>query len=164
MRRTEKLLFPLYTCMDEFTYSTHTHIYNTHTQYTYTTHTLNTHIQHTYTHIPYSSKFSRHKNFVKHSKFAKLLIFVIKKFRDCCKVSRGRRGLIVAVVPYITTSLRLFPWVCTSHTFLVWLILWPTRTLSRLFSPALLPRICWPPCELNTEGRHLQRERPGRTR
>ena len=28
--------------------------------------------------IPYSSKFSRHKNFVKHSKFAKLLIFVLK--------------------------------------------------------------------------------------
>ena len=28
--------------------------------------------------IPYSSKFSRHKNFVKHSKFVKLLIFVIK--------------------------------------------------------------------------------------
>ena len=30
--------------------------------------------------------------------------------------------------------------------------LWPTRTLSRLFSPALLTRICWPPRELNTEG------------
>jgi len=28
--------------------------------------------------IPYSSKFSRHKNFVKHSKFAKFLIFVLK--------------------------------------------------------------------------------------
>ena len=28
--------------------------------------------------LPYSSKFSRHKNFVKHSKFAKFLIFVLK--------------------------------------------------------------------------------------
>ena len=28
--------------------------------------------------IPYSSKFSRHKNFVKHSKFTKFLIFVLK--------------------------------------------------------------------------------------
>ena len=57
-----------------------------------------------------------------------------------------------------------FPWVCTSSTFLVWLILWRTRTLSRLFSPALLPCICWPPCELDTEGWHSQRERPRRTR
>ena len=60
---------------------------------------------------------------------------IAAKFREAW------RGLIVAVVPCITTSLP-FPWVCTSHTFLVWLILWPTRTLSRLFSPALLPRIC----------------------
>ena len=28
--------------------------------------------------LPYSSKFSWHKNFVKHSKLAKLLIFVVK--------------------------------------------------------------------------------------
>jgi len=41
---------------------------------------------------PYSSKFSRHKNFVKRSKFVKLLIFVIKIswllqnfVRDCCE-------------------------------------------------------------------------------
>jgi len=72
------------------------------------------------------------------------------------------RANIVAVVPCITTSLP-FPWVCTSHMFLVWLILWLTRTLSRLFSPALLSRICWLPRELDTEGWHSQRERPGRT-
>ena len=113
--------------------------------------------------LQYSSKFSRHKNFVKHSKFAKLLISC-KKFRDCCKVSRGM------VRPYcgcgtMNNNWSLpFPWVCTSHTFVIWLILWLTRTLSRLFSPALLPHICWPPRELNTEGWYSQRERPGRTR
>jgi len=51
--------------------------------------------------IPYSSKFSRHKNFVKHTIFAKLLIFAAM-FR------KAWRGLIVAVVACITTSLWLF--------------------------------------------------------
>ena len=59
--------------------------------------------------IPYSSKFSRHKNFVKHSKFANLLIFVIKISWLLQSFARhGGRGLIVAVVPCITTSLCLF--------------------------------------------------------
>jgi len=61
---------------------------------------------------------------------------------------------------YVTTT----SWVCTYHTFLVWLILGPTRTMSRFFSPALLPRICWPPRELDIEGWHSQRERSGKTR
>ena len=68
-------------------------------------------------HIPYSSKFSRHKNFVKRSKFAKLLIFVTSKnFVIAAKFHEAWRGLIVAVVPCITTSLCLFLG-CTSHAF-----------------------------------------------
>ena len=58
--------------------------------------------------LPYSSKFLRHKNFVKHSKFAKLLIFVLKNFMIAAKFHEAWRGLIVAVVPCITTSLCLF--------------------------------------------------------
>ena len=36
--------------------------------------------------VPYNSKFLWHKNLVKRSKLAKVLIFVVK-FRDCCKIS-----------------------------------------------------------------------------
>ena len=73
-------------------------------------------------------------------------------------------GPIVAVVPFIATSLCLsLGCVILTRSSFGW-FLWLTRTLSHLFSPALLPHICWPPRELDTEGWHSQRERPGRTR
>ena len=86
--------------------------------------------------------------------------FRVKILAIAAKCREAWRGLIVAVVPCITTSLPI-PWVCTSHTFLIWLILWPD--VESLSSLALLPRICWPPRELDTEGWHLQQERPSRT-
>jgi len=52
------------------------------------------------------------------------------------------------------------PWVCTSHTFLVWLIFVADLYVESLVLSALLPHM---PREPDTEGWHLQRERPGRT-
>ena len=58
--------------------------------------------------VPYSSKFSRHKSFVKHSKICEIINFRDKKFVIAAKFCEAWLGLIVAVVPCITTSLCLF--------------------------------------------------------
>jgi len=76
------------------------------------------------------------------------------------KFRKAWRGLIVAVVPCIATTLCLFLGCVLLIRSSFWLILWPTRTLSRLLSPALLPCTCWPPRKLDTEGWHSQRESP----
>ena len=107
--------------------------------------------------IPYSSKFSRHKNFVKHSKFVKLLIFVIKiwwllqNFVIAVRPSCG-----CGTVPCITTSLCLFlGYVLLIRSSFGWFC----GRLGCLFSPALLPRICWPPREPDTEEWHSEWEK-----
>ena len=61
--------------------------------------------------IPYSSKFLRHKNFMKHSKFVKFLIFVLKISWSLQSFARHGEALLsefVAMVPCITTSHCLF--------------------------------------------------------
>ena len=92
--------------------------------------------------IPYSSKFLRHKNFMN-----TLNNFCVKNFVIAAKFREAWRGLIVAVVPCITTSRCLFlGCVLLIHSSFGWFCGRLGRWVRRLFSPALLPHICWPHC------------------
>jgi len=72
--------------------------------------------------------------------------------------------MIVAVVPCITTSLCLFlGCVLLIRSSFGWLCGRLGRWVACSLQLFCHWRICWPPCEPDTEGWHSQRERPGRT-